>query len=261
LTPDTRVVVNKPVGWLDDSTLFFYPIVDNESRGIWTVGADLAPRQVFDLPVEDAVWSAEAESWAASAPDAGGLYAVTPNGDSVTLASGAANAPMWSPDGRLVSYTEGDSASPKGWVLHVVGSDGNGDRALTGRLPFLQASPPVPGPEAKRTWLDGGRLLGFTLAGRDYGAAERSGGFSGRAGDDIENLWVVPVDGGEEPRRVTDLTKAFYMKDVAESPEGNALALVAFSYLDRTQKLWTVATEDGKPFAVDSGVRWFMWLP
>jgi hypothetical protein len=124
----------------------------------------------------------------------------------------------------------------------------------------MQASPPVPGPNAKRVWLDDGRSLGFMRAGRDYGAAERAGGYSGRAGDDIENLWVVPVDGGEAPRRVTDLTKAFYMKDVTVSPDEDALALVAFSYLDRTQKLWAVRADMGKPVAIDSGVRWFMWL-
>jgi hypothetical protein len=52
----------------------------------------------------------------------------------------------------------------------------------------------------------------------------------------------------------------FYFKEIIESPDGRAVALVAFSYLDRTQKLWAVASDGGKPIEVDSGVRWYMWL-
>jgi hypothetical protein len=211
--------------------------------------------------VEQPAWSAAAERWAAVTADGAQLVSVGPDGRTTELASGAVNAPMWSPDGRFVSWVEGDSASPDGWVIHVVQADGSGDLALTTRLPTLQASPPVPGPKVKRVWLDDGRLLAFSRAGRDYGAAERGGGFGGKAGEDIENIWVVPTDGSEPPRRVTDLQKHFYFKEIAESPDGKDLALVAFSYLDRTQKLWAVASDGGKPVEVDSGVRWYMWLP
>jgi hypothetical protein len=47
---------------------------------------------------------------------------------------------------------------------------------------------------------------------------------------------------------------------VRESARGDALALIAFSYLDRTQKLWAVSAAGGKPVTVDSGVRWYMWV-
>jgi hypothetical protein len=147
-----------------------------------------------------------------------------------------------------------------GWRLHVVNADGSGDRAVSDDVPVMQESPPVPGPKAKRYWLDGGRLLAFTVVGRDYGAAERQGGFRGEAGNDIENLWIVPADGSKPRRRATDFTRVFYLKDIAERPGGDALGMVGFSYLDRSQQLWAVRTDGGSPVHVDAGVRWFHWL-
>jgi hypothetical protein len=158
---------------------------------------------------------------------------------------------------------EGKSTSSDGWRIHVVGPDGKGDRALTDWWPILQAEPPVPGPRAKRTWLDDNRTLAFTRAGRDYGAAERAGTMSGgaKAGDDIENVWLVPVDGSAPPHQATDLTRVFYLKTPEGSPDGDSWTLVGFSYLDRSQQLWVVPMDGGKPVKVDGGVRWSTWVP
>jgi hypothetical protein len=118
----------------------------------------------------------------------------------------------------------------------------------------------VPGPNAKRYWLDGGSVLAFTRAGRDYGAADRAGGFGAiEAGDDIENMWVVPVDGSARPAQLTDLTKVFYLKEPLESDDGDTLGLVGFSYRDRVQQLWTVPKDGGTPVKIDGPVRWFVW--
>jgi Tol biopolymer transport system component len=262
--PDAGVVIPEHAGWVDDERIYFYPVVSGLSQGIWLANATTgALSQVVSEAIEQPVWSGEAGQWAYVQADVGELRAVSPDGRSTVLASGAVNGPLWSPDGSLVSWVEGESSSSAGWAIHVVNADGTGDRALTGRLPTLQASPPVPGPRVKRMWLDDGRTLAFSRAGRDYGAAERSGELGGTAGDDIENLWVVSVDGStdDEPERITDLKKHFYFKEIAESRDGGAFAFVAFSYLDRTQKLWAVASDGGKPSELDSGVRWYLWLP
>ena len=103
--------------------------------------------------------------------------------------------------------------------------------------------------------------MGFTVAGTDYGAREEAGFGRSEAGADIENLWVVPVDGSAPPKRVTDLMKVFYLKELAESPDAGALAFVAFAYDSRSQQLYALNSAGGKPVQVDSGVRWFAWLP
>jgi hypothetical protein len=50
------------------------------------------------------------------------------------------------------------------------------------------------------------------------------------------------------------------MRNVTESPAGDALAFVSFSYLSRAQELWSVAASGGKPVKLDGPVRWFAWV-
>jgi hypothetical protein len=240
-----------------------YPRSAQVSAGIWL--HDVEPGRTvaaYDEPVENPQWSPEAGAWAFERQDeAGAIYVLEPGGEATRVVSEGGSYPVWSPDGALISYLEGEKTSPDGWRLHVVGRDGGGDRALTERLPLLQAEPPVPGPNAKRFWLNDGKTIGFTRAGTDYGKAEQAGPMQAvAAGDDIENLWLVPIDASMEPRQATDLTRVFYLKDVVESPAGGTVGLVAFSYLDRAMQLWSLATEGGSPEHVDGPVRWYHWL-
>jgi hypothetical protein len=254
------VKLPKPVGWVDNDTVFLYPVVDN-SVGVWV--ADVpggALRQLSDLLIADPDWSPAARSWVfGTQGDAGEIYALSAAGEERRVVDADGYAPLWSPDGRRIVWVEGASRSTEGWTIHVMDADGSNDRALTAKIPSMQESPPVPGPKAKRFWLDDD-LLAFTRVGRDYGAAERQGMGRGVAGNDIENLWSVPLDGSSPPRRLTDFVKVFYLKDVAVSPDSDALGVVGLSYLDRTQQLWAVRTAGGAPAHVDAGVRWYMWL-
>lgn len=249
-------------GWVDEETLYFYPKSDRGAGGLWLAdGATGAPRQLFAGSVTEPDFSQDAAAWAFVPADRPGeIVVLTADGRESTIARGQAHHPLWSPDGRQISWVEGESTSGEGWRLHVVNADGTNDRVLTDWWPLLQTDPPVPGPKAKRWWLDDGRRIAFTRAGRDYGAAERSGPFgAGQAGDDIENLWIVAVDGESAPVQATDLTRVFYLGQLQESPDRSALALVGFSYRDRSQQLWTLPAAGGKPTKIDGGVRWYYW--
>ncbi len=246
--------------WLDNDRLFGYPATRGTNAGIWLLDTRSGVlRPVFDEPVTDPVWSPAARAWAFER-ETGGIWVLPLDGRPRQVAAGEAHGPDWSPDGKLLSYVEGERLSTSGWRLHVVRADGSADRTLTDWVALVQQEPPAPGVKAKRVWLADGRILVFTLAGTDYGAAEEAGPMANvEAGDDIENLWAVPTDGSASAERLTDLTRVFYVKDIRASPTGDALAFVGFSYLNRTQHLWVVPTGGGKPLAIDAPVRWYAW--
>jgi WD40 repeat protein len=252
------------VGWADNDRIFFYPNVQGASGGIWTYDtARNTLRQVFDAPVDEMSYSPQAQAWAFVRDDDVGTVWVLPLDEAAkTVVAKDGHFPLWSPDGKVLSWVEGSPLSTEGWRIHAMNADGSRDRVLTDWLPLLQEQPPVPGPNAKRYWLDGGKTLVFTRVGRDYGLAERRGLFSrGEAGNDIENAWRVPVDGSAPPAQATDLLKVFYLRDLTESRQGDAVGLIGFSYRDRVQQLWTLSDEGGKPIHIDAGVRWFAWVP
>ena len=260
----TNVQFPGGVDWLDERRVFFFPKSNRGAAGLWIADVETGRlERLFDDAVSEIDFSPRARAWAfAAGGRPGEIVVLDANGRLSTVAGGDAHFPKWSPDGAQISWVEGAGDSPDGWRLHVVDADGRNDRVLTDWLPLLQSEPPVPGPNAKRWWLDDGRWIAFTRAGRDYGAAERRGTFgAGTAGDDIENLWLVRADGSSEPVQATDLTRVFYLARVEASPRGDALALVGFSYRDRSQQLWTIPAAGGRPTKVDGGVRWFLWLP
>jgi Tol biopolymer transport system component len=256
----TVVVFPEPIDWATNRLVYLYPKADRGPGGIWVydIGSDTL-RQLYDGSILGPDYSPEAESWAFGTNE-GQLYTLSTSGDLQRLPADDGYYPLWSPDGSKISWVEGGPLSETGWRIHVVNADGSGDVALTDWLPVLQSEPPVPGPNAKRWWLSDGEELAFTRAGRDYGAADRAGGYGViEAGDDIENVWIVPTDGSESPRQATDLVKVFYLKEPIESEDGSTFGLVGFSYRDRVVQLWTVPRDGGKPVKIDGPVRWFAW--
>jgi hypothetical protein len=262
--PGARISFPEDVTWADETSFFLYPVSDRRSAGIWKY--DVASgelTQVEKEPVSNPSWSPTARAWVygLQGDDVDGKLFVLPVDGSPKQLPVDGRYAQWLPDGQRISWVEGDPKVGEGWAIHVIGADGSGDKKLTEKLPTIQSDPPVPGPNPKRFWLDGGKLMGFTLAGTDYGAREEAGFGSSEAGNDIENLWVVPTDGSAPPKLATDLMKVFYMKELAESPSRDGLGFVAFAYDNRSQQLYAAPANGGKPVQLDSGVRWFQWQP
>lgn len=262
IEPGRSVAIPYPAEWLDDDTLFFYPYSNSAAQGVWLYDtASRSLRQIVGGAIERPRFSAAARAWVYNRVDDGGrLYRLDADGTESVLVEANAYGGDWSPDGTRVTYGDGISTSPEGWSIGSIDAEGGSSQMLTARLPILQESPPVPGPDAKRFWIDDDRFV-FSRVGRDYGRRDREG-VTGRseAGNDIENLYLVSADGRDEPRQLTDMTKAFYINDLVPSPDGDVLGYIGFSYLNRAQQLYAVAAEGGKPVKIDGAVRWFMWL-
>jgi len=257
----TRIVYPEGARWLDDERLYFYPIATDATFGIWTADAARGTAlQVYDGPVASPEFSPEARAWLFNAGATGELVKLPVDGRATTLSSAAYGA-RWSPDGRTITYSEGAPLDGSGWRLHAMDADGGNVRALTDRLPIMQESPPVPGPDGKRYWI-GDDLIAFTRVGRDYGMRDRQGVLgSAEAGRDIENLYAVDLRGRGSVVQLSDMMKAFYINQVTPSPDGDTLAFIAFSYINRAQQLYTVPRAGGKPVQIDGAVRWFAWMP
>jgi Tol biopolymer transport system component len=250
------------VEWIDGTRLYMYPVSSKVPAGIWvydTAGDQLT--QVSKEPVASPDWSPTAKAWAFGRQQGSGELFVLPLGGKMKQLPVKGRYPQWLPDGQRLSWVEGAPDATDGWAIHVINADGTGDQALTEKAALIQSDPSVPGPNPKRYWLQDGRVLGFTKAGTDYGAREEAGFTKSEAGNDIENLWLVPTDGSAPPKLASDLSKIFYLKELAESPAKDALAFIAFAYDSRTQQLYALPAAGGKPVQLDSGVRWFQWLP
>jgi dipeptidyl aminopeptidase/acylaminoacyl peptidase len=249
------------ITWLDEKTLFFYPLAPRGSVGIWK--ADVIAGTVEAITTEriaDLDWSDEARSWVfGKQGETGSLWVLTlEEGPSATLraglptllASGGAYSPLWTPDGTQILYSRETEATAATWSFHLVPPDGSVDRELVGNVQPIQRDPSEPGPAGKRFWSPQGDELLYSAAGRDYGVL---------GGADLENWWKIPLEGGL-PKQLTNLEKVFYLQSPQWSPDGKSLAFVGFSYTDRALHLWTVGVEGGNVEKVDAGVRWFHWL-
>lgn len=262
LDPGRALALPHPAAWIDDSTLFLYPHSDAASQGIWAFDTESGElRPLVTGALLQPRYSTQARAWVYNRKDDGGrLYRLDADGTETMLVDGDAYGADWSPDGSRVTYGDGISTRSDGWSLDVIGADGGSPQQLTERLPILQESPPVPGPDAKRFWIDDDTIV-FSRVGRDYGRRDQEG-VTGRteAGNDIENLYVVSANGRGEPRQLTDMVKTFYVNDLQPSSDGDSLAFIGFSYRNRAQQLFAVASEGGKPVRIDGAVRWFMWV-
>jgi len=258
---NAKVAIPDGIEWADDDTLFFYPKVGADSAGIWAYDAPSGQlRQVWANLVDDPHYSTEAKAWTFHDEETGAISVLQLDGSSEIIVPSNGFYPEWSPDGRTLTYGEGDPLSSEGWRLRAIDADGGNDRVLTDRLPLLQESPPVPGPNVKRFWVGDDTLI-FSRVGRDYGKKDRAGVVGQvEAGNDIENLYSVSLDGSAGPRLHTDLMKVFYMRDVTPSPDGDELAFIAFAYNSAGQQLFAVPAEGGKPVKIDGPVRWFAWV-
>jgi dipeptidyl aminopeptidase/acylaminoacyl peptidase len=244
------------ITWLNERTLFFYPLAARGSVGIWK--ADLVAGTVASIttePIAQPDWSAEGQSWVFGQQGEPGSLWVLPLEEGhpahpTPLAVEGAYSPLWTPDGAEILYSRGTEETATTWSFHLVQPDGSGDRELVSDIEPIQRDPPEPGPTGKRFWSPDGDELLYSTAGEEYGV---------RGGADLENWWKVPLDGGL-PKQLTRLEKVFYLQSPAWSPDGNSLAFVGFSYTDRAMHLWTVGVEGGNVNQVDAGVRWFHWL-
>jgi Tol biopolymer transport system component len=251
--------------WVDGDRFALLPAVDNLSIGVWIVDTrDGSVTQAYDGVITTARWSPVTKAWVFSPDDETGKLMLLPlDGKARVLSENDAFNGMWSPDGKLISYVEGQKMSPEGWVIHVIDADGKNDRAITPRWPLVQFDPPVPGPNAKRYWLDDNKRIIFSRVGRDSGAAERAGfGRVQEAGPDLENWYEARVDDAKAtPRMLSDLTQAFYLDNLSQAPKSGDLAFNGLSYQSRTQQLWAMPSSGGKPIQIDGPVRWFAWMP
>lgn len=269
---DKPITFAEPIGWIDADTIYFAPRAELVTKGVWTFDVDgrkLAP--AYRGPIDGLTWSDEAKAWAFNSAPAvwsanvsrtGELYVLPRGGQAKRLVDANGFFPQWSPDGKLIIFGEGQPTDGSGWRIVAMNADGSGRRYLTDKLPTLQSSPPVPGPNFKLAWSKDNTAIVFSRVGRDYGLKDRVGvvGSLPSAGDDIENFYTVGVDGKAPPRLLTDLTKAFYLNDLATSPDGRAYAFIGFTYLDRTQRLLVVAAGGSQPVSIDTPVRWFTWV-
>lgn len=240
------------VTWLDDTSLFFYPLSARGSLGIWRATVPSGDVSViFSEPIGEPAWSPEARSWVFPLAGQPGKLWILGEGDSAArLLAENAYAPIWSPDGQWVVYSAETEETVAGWDIRVVNPDGTDDRLLTRAANLIGREPPEPGPEGKRYWSADGKSLFYTAVGASYGSP----------GPDLENWWQVSLAGGE-PRPVTDLQRVFYLQQPEPSPDGKSYAFVGFSYLDKVLRVWTFGSTGGNVKQVDVNARWFHWLP
>lgn len=249
--------------WADDTQLIFYPSTGTgeEPNGIWLYdAAGGATRPILTDKIGEVVWSARARAWVYNTvAEPGKLWLGRLDDPKPTvLVETGAYAPVWSPDGRWVLYSSGMPGGTE-WALGVVDLDGNSHTLAQG-ITLIERETSEPGPAGKRYWSQGGDYVLFATVGRDYGRADRAEGYGGDAGPDLENWWAVPANGGQ-PRQITDLQKVFYLQEPVLSPDGTVQAFLGFSYTDRMQHLYTMLRDGGHPNKVDTGIRWFEWLP
>jgi hypothetical protein len=205
--------------------------------------------------------------------DCTGLWVVASDGQPRRLSDEAGRStPRFSPDRRQVAFQVGqhNSASP----VHVVGLDGGAARvvidpeALTREIPRSEDMPEGAWTEVWfYDWVPDGSALAFTTM--EYYEYPGTAG-AGWAWNYRDDLWVVPVAGGE-PRQVLPPGKGGHF---AFSPDGRRVALARDAReLSPERAMVAVANADGSDHRVlfdhppmSSGSDWLpyqlpRWMP
>jgi Tol biopolymer transport system component len=139
-----------------------------------------------------------------------------------TLAGGGTTAwnGAWSPDGKLVAYTYGDSS--RVLQVHVVNADGGGDRAVTRTTP-AQGSAQMP------AWSPEGHRLAVQVNSRRAHSSE---------------IWIVDVPNGEI-RRLSAPGAQYLDETPCWFPDGTRLAFQ--SNRTGTMEVWVMAADGSSP--------------
>lgn len=232
--------------WLDSQTVILYPQTGRGAYGIWL--GDAASGNVRPITKADVVaasWSPTAKKFVAGIrPDEQSIFVIDLQGNQVKVATGQARVPIWSPDGKHIMYVKGDPDNEdKRFEIQVVDPDGKNDTVVANQL-RLQQDNGQPGANAKRYWgTNSDRIYFYTI------------------GPATEDLWVTKLD-GSPPKQLTSFEsqQAFYLTEPVVSPDDKAIALTAFSYLDRLPHLWTLSTVGGDWKQIDAGFSWIAWL-
>jgi TolB protein len=127
----------------------------------------------------------------------------------------------WSPDGKRVAYTHGDSTGVL--QVHVVNADGTGDRAIT-HTSTDEGSAQMP------AWSPDGKRLAVQVSG-------------GR--DRLSHIWIIDV-ATTEARTLNPHTENYLDEAPAWFPDGKRLAFQ--SNRSGRMEIWTMKTDgsDGK---------------
>jgi dipeptidyl aminopeptidase/acylaminoacyl peptidase len=180
------------------------------------------------------------------------------------------SSPRWSPDGSQLAFTStrGDDKTSQ---LYVIPAEGGEARKLT----ELKEDP------SEITWAPDGTRIAFSARVRDEAYEEeeerkrRPRRFTrlnykldnvGWTGDRRQHLFVVPADGSEEPKQLTE--GDFEDGSPAWSPDGRRLAFVSarseFWDLELASDVFVIDAEGGEPKQLtdsDGGCDGPVWSP
>jgi len=237
--------------WLDDQRLFFYPVSGAlQSLGIWiynTTDGSLNP--IYNQALTTPAYFAAARRWLFVSTDQKNTLYLLDGGvaePKVVVAEGAL-APIWAPDGKRIIYSTDNGET---YDIHIINTDGSGEKTLATGINFIGDNPPEQSPAGKRYFTPDGQRMIYAAAGADYGST----------GDNLENWWVVPLDGSSPAAPLTDIQRVFYIRQLTFSPDQASFAFTGLRYADRATHLWTVSPNGGNIVKVDAEVRWFRWL-
>jgi dipeptidyl aminopeptidase/acylaminoacyl peptidase len=180
------------------------------------------------------------------------------------------SSPRWSPDGSQLAFTS-SRGEAKTSQLYVIPAAGGEARKLTD----LKEDP------SELAWSPDGSRIAFCARVRDEAYEEeddrkrRPRRFTrlnykldnvGWTGDRRQHLFVVPADGSEEPKQLTD--GDFEHSSPAWSPDGSRLAFVSarsdFWDIELASDVYVMAADGGEPRQLtrsDGGCEGLVWSP